>query len=102
MKVDLLCFDNMSENESLNIKPEVNSDVIHDIIWRNYNFQVLEIQKLNGYEDLNFKIRTLDKGDKDGCSEAQDREYVLKIINRTGTECRKIVGKIFSRPLALI
>ena len=100
MKVDL-CFVNMSENARVNIKPEVNSDAIHDIIWRNYNLHAFEIQKLNGYEDLNFKIRTLDKGDKDGCSEAPDREYVLKILN-TGTECRKIVGKIFSRPLAWI
>ena len=46
--------DSESKSEGLNIKPEVNNDLIKDIVRRNYDLNVVNNLKLNGYDDLNF------------------------------------------------
>ena len=77
----------------MNVRAEVNPDIIRDIILRNYNFHASEIQKLDGYEDLNIKV-TFRKGDNNEHLEAPSREYILKILSLARTGRLKVVGKL--------
>ena len=54
----------MEENEILlkpgqQIKPHVTNEVIHQLVQKLFNVEVLSIKELNSYDDKNFHIMVL-------------------------------------------
>ena len=83
----------MADPNELSIKPEIDDKILCDIVKRNYDLHIENIQRLDGYDDLNFKIRTVNRGDNKELSEVPKREYTFKILNRLHTQNPERVGK---------
>ena len=88
-------------DDKIGMKANADFKVISDVVKRNYNLCVEEVNKYEGYDDLNFKIKTSEivKGANHDTSEASKREYVLKILNQLNSKNTESVGKYFFRPV---
>ena len=74
------------------LKPRCDFEIICAIIKRNYGFVVEGAKKYDGYDNVNYRITTMLKGNKSNSPEALQRDYVFKILNKNDSENTEFVG----------